>query len=90
MGCRRRSAESLLFAKWAGASLWESSTLKTKLTNLFDIPVDDLWKVPVAEARRQLGIPGSGVAPDLYRDMAISAEMAKALREEWSAFDVSR
>ena len=63
---------------------------KTKLTNLFNIPVDELWNVPVAEARRRLGMPQGGVAPELYRDMPISAEMAKALREEWRAPDVSR
>ncbi len=63
---------------------------KTKLTNLFNIPVDDLWNVPVAEARRRLGMPEGGVAPELYREMPISADMAKALREEWRAFDVNR
>ncbi len=63
---------------------------KTKLTNLFNIPVDDLWNVPVAEARRRLGMPEGGVAPELYREMPISADMAKALREEWRGFDVNR
>ncbi len=63
---------------------------KTKLTNLFNIPVDELWNVPVAEARRRLGMPEGGVAPELYREMPISGDMAKALREEWRAFDVNR
>jgi hypothetical protein len=63
---------------------------KTKLTNLFDIPIDELWNVPVAEARRRLGMPEGGVAPELYRDMPVSAPMAEALRKEWSAFGVSR
>jgi hypothetical protein len=57
---------------------------------LFNIPVDDLWNVPVAEARRRLGMPEGGVAPELYREMPISPDMAKALREEWRAFDVNR
>jgi hypothetical protein len=35
-------------------------------------------------------MPEGGVAPELYEDMPISAEIARALREEWSAFDVSR
>ncbi len=63
---------------------------KTNLTNLFNIPVDELWNVPVAEARRRLRIPEGGVAFELYRDMPISAEMATALQEEWRGFDVSR
>ena len=63
---------------------------KTNLTNLFNIPVDELWNVPVADARRRLGLPEGGVARELYRDMPIPASMADALRKEWSAFDVSR
>jgi hypothetical protein len=63
---------------------------KTNLTNLFNIPVDELWNVPVADARRRLGMPEGGVAPELYRDIRISASMADALRKEWSAFGVSR
>jgi hypothetical protein len=63
---------------------------KTNLTNLFNIPVDELWNVPVADARRRLGMPEGGVAPELYQDMPIPASMADALRKEWSAFDVSR
>ncbi len=63
---------------------------KTKLTNLFNIPVDELWNVPVAEARRRLGMPEGGVAPELYRDMRIPAEMARALRNEWRGFGIER
>lgn len=62
----------------------------TKLTNLFDIPVDDLWNLPVAEARRRLGMPEGGVAPELYRDMAIDPKLATALRHEWEHFGITR
>jgi hypothetical protein len=63
---------------------------RTRLTNLFDIPVDQLWSVSVAEARRRLGIPEGGVAADLYRDIPISPPLGAALREEWKSFGVSR
>ena len=63
---------------------------RIRLTNLFNIPVDELWNVPVAEARRRLGMPEAGVAPELYRDMPISASMANALRKEWKSYDVKR
>jgi hypothetical protein len=63
---------------------------KTKLANLFDIPVDELWNVPVAEARRRLGMPEGGVAPEVYRDMPITPGLAKALREEWRGFGIQR
>lgn len=62
----------------------------TRLTNLFDIPVEELWSVSVAEARRRLGIPEGGVAAEMYQEMPISPSVAEALRKEWSAFDVSR
>ena len=61
-----------------------------RLTNLFDIPVDELWNVPVAEARRRLGMPEAGVAVDLYRDMPISSGLADQLRQEWHGFGVER
>ena len=63
---------------------------KTRLTNLFDIPVEALWSVPVADARRRLGMPEGGVAAELYREMPISPAMAAALREEWKAFNLDR
>jgi hypothetical protein len=63
---------------------------RTRLTNLFNIPVEELWSVPVAEARRRLGMPEGGVAEEMYRDMPISAKLAAALREEWRGFGVSR
>jgi len=63
---------------------------RTRLTNLFDIPVESLWSVSVAEARRRLGMPEGGVAADLYGEMPISPAMATALREEWKSFNLNR
>jgi hypothetical protein len=56
---------------------------RTRLTNLFEIPVDELWAVPVAEARRRLGMPEGGVAVEVYRQVPIPAATAEALRQEW-------
>jgi hypothetical protein len=63
---------------------------QTKLTNLFNIPVDELWNVPVAEARRRLGMPEEGVAAEVYRDMPLPPKLATALRAEWRGFGVER
>ncbi len=61
---------------------------RTRLTNLFEIPVENLWSVSVAEARRRLGMPEGGVALEVYRQIAIDPRLAAALREEWQKFDV--
>ena len=63
---------------------------RTRLTNLFEIPVEELWEVPVAEARRLLGLPEGGVAVEMYREIAIEPPLAAALREEWKKFEVKR
>lgn len=63
---------------------------RTRLTNLFEIPVEELWSVPVAEARRRLGMPEGGVAADLYRDIPVPAATAEALRLEWRTFNQER
>jgi hypothetical protein len=63
---------------------------KIKLANLFEIPVEELWSVPVAEARRRLGIPEGGIAEELYAEMPISARLADNLRREWSSFRIVR
>jgi hypothetical protein len=63
---------------------------RTNLTNLFAIPIDELWDVPVGEARRRLGMPETGPAAELYREIAMPADMAQALRREWLSFGISR
>ena len=64
--------------------------LRSRLTNLFQIPVKDLWSVSVAEARRRLGMPEGGVAAELYRGITLHPRLAAALREEWRGFGRER
>jgi hypothetical protein len=59
---------------------------RTRLTNLFKIPVETLRHLPLAEARRRLGLPEEGVAAHLYREIPVEPAMATALRREWEAF----
>lgn len=63
---------------------------RTRLTNLFEIPVEELWELPVAEARRRLGMPEGGVAAELYREIALPSSVAAALRAEWRTYGVDR
>ena len=63
---------------------------RNRLTNLFEIPVEDLWTVPLAEARRRLGLPGEGIARELYREIPVHPALAAALRSEWESFGHSR
>jgi hypothetical protein len=63
---------------------------RTRLSNLFEIPVAELWRLPVAEARRRLGMPEVGVAAELYREISFPVEMAETLREEWRTYAVER
>jgi len=63
---------------------------RTRLTSLFDIPVHELWNLPVAAARRRLGMPEGGVATEMYREITVTAELADALRSEWRGFRVER
>jgi hypothetical protein len=63
---------------------------RVRLTNLFEIPVEELSVVPVAEARRRLGLPEGGVAAELYRDIALPVDIAQALRQEWRTYGVER
>jgi hypothetical protein len=59
---------------------------RTQLTNLFEIPVQELWSVPVAEARRRLGIPTGGVAMEVYSQIPLPSRLAAELRREWSRY----
>jgi hypothetical protein len=63
---------------------------RARLTNLFTMPVDQLWDVPVEEARRRLGMPVGGAAAELYPEIPIPAPMAEALRREWQTFGIER
>lgn len=63
---------------------------RTRLTNLFQIPVQELWSLPVAEARRRLGMPEGGVAAEVYREIILAPRLASALRSEWLTFDIER
>jgi hypothetical protein len=63
---------------------------RTRLTNLFQIPVQKMWDRPLLEVRRQLGIPEEGVARELYREITLDPVTAAAIRREWDGFGVSR
>ena len=63
---------------------------RARLTNLFDIPVQQLWNLPVAEARRRLGMPEAGVAREVYREITLEPRLAAAIRLEWASFGVKR
>ena len=63
---------------------------RTRLTNLFEIPVEELWAVPVAEARRRLGMPEGGIAAELYGEIPVPATTAEELRREWRAYNQER
>jgi hypothetical protein len=63
---------------------------RTRLTNLFEIPVEQLRSVPVAEARRRLGMPEAGAAAEFYRDITLDPATAEAIRAEWKGFGAER
>jgi hypothetical protein len=63
---------------------------RTRLPNLFEIPVEELWAVPLAEARRRLGMRDDGVSVEVYRGITVPEAMADALRAEWRAYGVER
>jgi hypothetical protein len=63
---------------------------RTALTNLFNIPVQELSGVSVAEARRRLGIPEGGIAAELYREISFPPSLAEELRREWRRYGMSR
>ncbi|MBA3345714.1 MAG: hypothetical protein H0T44_10560 [Gemmatimonadales bacterium] len=63
---------------------------RTRLPNLFTLPVEQLWDLPVGEARRRVGIPSEGTAADLYRGIPVSPELAELLGKEWEGFGIVR
>jgi hypothetical protein len=63
---------------------------RTRLTSLFDIPIEELAGLPLAEARRRLGIPERGIAAELYRSISFPALQAEALRQEWRQYGIAR
>jgi hypothetical protein len=46
--------------------------------------------VPVAEARRRLGMPEAGMAREFYREIILDPAMAATIRAEWKSFGVTR
>ncbi|MFL5403712.1 MAG: hypothetical protein ACJ8BF_12930 [Gemmatimonadales bacterium] len=63
---------------------------RVRLTNLFEIPVQELWSLPVAEARRRLKLPEAGAATEFYREITLDPATAAAIRQEWERFGVAR
>jgi hypothetical protein len=63
---------------------------RVRLTNLFDIPIEDLAGLSVAEARRRLAIPEGGIAAELYGEIPVPGRLAEALRQEWSSYGIER
>jgi hypothetical protein len=91
--CARRIASFRQVGRGIQAGLFNRAydyARRTRLTNLFRIPVKELSSLPVAEARRRLGMPESGAAAELYRGITLSPSLASRLREEWRGFGIER
>jgi hypothetical protein len=91
--CARRIASFRQVGRGIQAGIFSRAydyARRTRLTNLFEIPVDQLRNVSVAEARRKLGMPEAGVAAEMYREISMSPALAAALRKEWQGFGISR
>ena len=91
--CARRIASFRQVGRGVGLGIFNRAydyARRTRLTNLFEIPVEELWSVPVAEARRRLGMPEGGVAVEVYHEIVIEPPLATILRREWEKFDVRR
>jgi len=73
----------------SGSSTARTRTRAARASPPVPDPVDELWDLPVAEARRRLGIPGRGLGRALP-EILVSAPMADALRQEWQGFGVTR
>jgi hypothetical protein len=63
---------------------------RVRLTNLFNIPIEEVSSLPVAEARRRLGIPEGGIAAELYGEISFPPQLAESFRKEWSSYGVNR
>src|SRR5215210_6894086 len=91
--CARRIASFRQVGRGIQAGLFSRAydyARRLRLTNLFQIPVKELWSLPVAEARRRLGMPEAGAAAGLYREISLPAGMARTLRDEWRRFGIER
>jgi hypothetical protein len=91
--CARRIASFRQVGRGIQAGIFSRAydyARRTRLTNLFNIPVDELWNVSVAEARRRVGMPEGGVAAEFYREIQLKPSVAAALREEWREFRIPR
>jgi hypothetical protein len=91
--CARRIASFRQVGRGIQAGIFNRAydyARRTRLTNLFEIPVKELWDVSVADARRRLGMPETGVAPEVYREIAVAPDLSRALRKEWESFGVQR
>jgi hypothetical protein len=91
--CARRIASFRQLGRGIQAGLFNRAydyARRTRLTNLFEIPVQELWSLSVAEGRRRLGMPEQGPATELYRGIALDPRLAEALRAEWREFGIDR
>jgi hypothetical protein len=91
--CARRIASFRQVGRGIQAGIFNRAydyARRTRLTNLFRIPVAELESLPVAEARRRLGMPEGGVAAEVYREVSLNPRLAAALREEWREFGIER
>jgi hypothetical protein len=91
--CARRIASFRQVGRGIQAGLFNRAydyARRTRLTNLFEIPVKELWSLPVAQARRRLGLPEQGPTAELYRSITLHPRLAAALREEWRGFGIDR
>jgi hypothetical protein len=91
--CARRIASFRQVGRGIRAGIFNRAydyARRTRLTNLFEIPVEQLWSVPLAEARRRLGMPEAGIAREFYREIIMDPAIAAAIRAEWNGFGVTR
>jgi hypothetical protein len=91
--CARRIASFRQVGRGIRAGIFNRAydyARRTRLTNLFEIPVQELSNLPVAEARRRLGMPEGGAAAEFYREITLDPVTATAIREEWASFGVLR